>query len=77
MSKKQFKGFGGSGGGGGPTTTPPSGISTSVVSVLGIVSEGEIEGLINGLKSIFLDETPIQNGDDSLNFKDFTWDYRL
>ncbi|MFM6833619.1 MAG: hypothetical protein ACKPKK_05055, partial [Dolichospermum sp.] len=77
MSKKQFKGFGGSGGGGGPTTTPPSGISTSVVSVLGIVSEGEIEGPINGLKSIFLDETPIQNADDSLNFKDFTWDYRL
>ncbi|MFM6403132.1 MAG: hypothetical protein ACKPGT_00195, partial [Microcystis sp.] len=29
------------------------------------------------LKSIFLDETPIQNADDSLNFKDFTWDYRL
>ncbi|MFM6607072.1 MAG: host specificity protein J [Dolichospermum sp.] len=77
MSKKQFKGFGGSGGGGGPTTTPPSGISTSVVSVLGVVSEGEIEGPINGLKSIFLDETPIQNADDSLNFKDFTWDYRL
>ncbi|MFM6041559.1 MAG: host specificity protein J, partial [Dolichospermum sp.] len=23
------------------------------------------------------DETPIQNADDSLNFKDFTWDYRL
>ncbi|MFM6834106.1 MAG: host specificity protein J, partial [Dolichospermum sp.] len=77
MSKKQFKGFGGSGGGGGPTTTPTSGTSTSVVSVLGVVSEGEIEGLINGLKSIFLDETPIQNDDDSLNFKDFTWDYRL
>lgn len=79
MPKKQFKGFGGSGGGGGgsPTQTPTSGTSTSVVSVLGVVSEGEIEGLINGLKSIFLDETPIQNADDSLNFKDFTWDYRL
>ena len=78
MPKKQeFKGFGGSGGGDKPPETSTSGTSTSVVSVLGIVSEGEIEGLIDGLKSIFLDETPIQNADNSLNFDGFTWDYRL
>lgn len=78
MPEKQFKGFGGSGGGGGkPPETAVSGTSVSTASVLGIVSEGEIEGPIDGLKSIFLDETPIQNADNSLNFDGFTWDYRL
>ena len=78
MPKKQFKGFGGSGGGkpAKPTETAVSGTSVSIASVLGIVSEGEIEGPIDGLKSIYLDETPIQNSDESLNFDGFTWDYR-
>ena len=77
MPKKQeFKGFGGSGGGGKPPETAISGTSTSIASVLGIVSEGEIEGPVDGLKSVYLDETPIQNSDNSLNFDGFTWDYR-
>lgn len=80
MPKKQeFKGFGGSGGGGKPAKPPETaitGTSVSTASVLGIVSEGEIEGLVDGLKSIYLDETPIQNSDNSLNFDGFTWDYR-
>ena len=66
MPKKQeFKGFGGSGGGGKPPETAISGTSTSIASVLGIVSEGEIEGPVDGLKSVYLDETPIQNSDNS------------
>jgi len=80
MPKKQFKGFGGSGGGGKPPKPPEtaiSGTSVSVASVLGIVSEGEIEGLVDGLKSVYLDETPIQNADDSLNFDGFTYAFRL
>jgi predicted phage tail protein len=80
MPKKQeFKGFGGSGGGkpAKPPETAVSGTSVSIASVLGIVSEGEIEGPIAGLKSVYLDETPIQNTDGSLNFDGFTWDYRL
>jgi predicted phage tail protein len=78
MPKKQFKGFGGSGGGkpAKPPETAVSGTSVSIASVLGIVSEGEIEGPLDGLKSVYLDETPIQNSDDSLNFNGFRWDYR-
>jgi predicted phage tail protein len=44
--------------------------------MLGIVSEGEIEGLVNGLQSVYFDETPVQNADGSLNFQDFGWDWR-
>ena len=85
MPKEQFKGFGGSGGDGGgkggqppkPPETPVSGTSTSVASVLAIISEGEIEGTVDGLKSVFFDETPVQNADGSLNFDGFSLDYKL
>jgi predicted phage tail protein len=75
---KKLKGFGGSGGG---RKSPPkpadiSGISVSNGQMLGIVSEGEIEGLVNGLQSVFFDETPVQNADGSMNFQDFSWDWR-
>lgn len=39
-----------------------------IVDVLG---EGQIAGLVNGLKSIYLDGVPVQNADDSLNFTDW------
>lgn len=42
--------------------------STSYARVLDLVSEGEIEGLVNGLQSVYLDGTPIQNPDGSTNF---------
>ena len=35
-------------------------------------SEGEIEGLDDNAKSIFLDDTPVQNADGSTNFDNFT-----
>jgi predicted phage tail protein len=80
MPKKQFKGFGGSGGRKKsppkPTETAISGRSVSNAAMLGIVSEGEIEGLVNGLQSVYFDETPVQNADGSLNFQDFGWDWR-
>lgn len=80
MSKKQFKGFGGSGGGKKSPPKPPetaiSGRSVSNAAMLGIVSEGEIEGLVNGLQSVYFDETPVQNADGSGNFQDFSWDWR-
>ena len=80
MPKKQFKGFGGSGGGEKspprPISTNVSGISISTGQMLGIVSEGEIEGLVNGLQSVYFDETPVQNSDGSINFQSFSWDWR-
>lgn len=50
--------------------------STSFARVLDLVSEGEIAGLANGIQSVYLDGTPIQNGDNSMNFKNVTVDFR-
>ncbi|MBW4478648.1 MAG: hypothetical protein KME54_17750 [Tolypothrix brevis GSE-NOS-MK-07-07A] len=59
-----------------PKEEADSGRSTSIAQMLGIVSEGEIEGLANGTQSIYFDETPTQNSDGSQNFQSFTWDWR-
>ncbi|WP_425286237.1 host specificity protein J [Acinetobacter baumannii] len=40
------------------------------------LAEGEIEGLANGLQSIYLEETPLQNADGSLNFENVKVDFR-
>ena len=37
-----------------------------------MISEGEIQGLKDGFKSIFLDNTPLQNPDGSFNFQNVT-----
>ena len=37
-----------------------------------LISEGEIEGLDDGNKSIFLDNTPVQNTDGSDNFSGYS-----
>ena len=34
-----------------------------------LISEGEIQGLKNGLQSVFLNNTPVQNADGSVNFQ--------
>jgi hypothetical protein len=68
-------GSGKGGGGGGAQRTPTEAAdnlnSTQYASVLDLISEGEIEGLKNGLQSIFLNNTPVQNADGSYNFKNF------
>lgn len=72
-------GGGGKGGGGGgrtPVESPDSLRSRSTARILDLISEGEIEGLVNGLKSIYLDDTPIQNADGSYNFTGLTVDTR-
>jgi predicted phage tail protein len=65
---------GGKGGGGGraPVETPDNLQSRQLARVIDVVSEGEIEGLIDGLKSVYLDDTPLQNADGSLNFAGVT-----
>mgnify|MGYP003120500808 FL=1 len=73
---KYIQGAGGGGKGGGGAHTPTESDdtlqSTQFASVLDLVSEGEIQGLDDGNKSIFLDNTPIQNADGSNNFSGFT-----
>lgn len=69
-------GGGGKGGGGGRVAVedPDSLRSIEYAKVIDLVSEGEIGGLVDGLKSIYLDETPIQNADESLNFSGVIFD---
>ncbi|HDR1160607.1 TPA: host specificity protein J [Pasteurella multocida] len=63
--------MGGKKGGGGhtPYEAPESGRSKQFVKIIEIISEGEIQGLVDGVKSVYLDKTPIQASDDSYNFK--------
>ncbi|MDR8400121.1 phage tail protein, partial [Paraburkholderia sp. USG1] len=60
-----------------PTESPDSLHSIAYAKVLDVISEGPIGGLANGLQSVFLDGTPIQNGDGSTNFQNYSVDYRL
>lgn len=73
---KRIKGFGGGGGKGGgggssrvAVESPDSLRSKAFARVLDLICEGEIVGLVDGAKSIYLDETPLQNADDSYNFQ--------
>jgi len=58
----------GSGNGRTPVESPDSLRSIQYARVLDLVSEGEIVGLVNGMQSIYLDNTPLQNDDGSYNF---------
>ena len=64
-------GGGGKGGGGGsssPVEEPDSLHSRDSVVVLDALCEGEIFGLVDGLKSVYLNDTPVQNANGSYNF---------
>lgn len=53
-----------------PKTDADSLNSTEYAHVLDLISEGEIEGLVDDYKSIFLNNTALQNADGSYNFQD-------
>jgi predicted phage tail protein len=67
-------GGGGKSGGGGssPTEADDSLQSKQFANVLDLISEGEIQGLDDGNKSIFFDGTPLQAADGSYNFTDYS-----
>jgi len=74
---KRIQGAGGGGKGGGgegraPVESPDSLRSIQYANVIDLISEGEIEGLVDGAKSIFLDDTPLQNADGTFNFSGVT-----
>lgn len=74
------KGGGGGKGGGSQRSAqedPNTLQSQALARVVDIVSEGEIVGLVDGLKSIYFDSTPVQNPDDSFNFAGLTVEERL
>lgn len=63
----------GAGGGGGGQSTPVEAAdslrSSQYANIIEVVSEGEIEGLVDGLKSIYLDGTPIESASGNKNFE--------
>ena len=63
----------GGAGGGGLSERPDTLRSKAYAQVLDLVCEGEIGGLVDGLKSIYLNDTPIQNADGSYNFSDVSY----
>ncbi|MEY8174047.1 host specificity protein J [Burkholderia multivorans] len=73
---KRISGAKGGGGGGGGGESPDSLHSTARAKVLDIIGEGPIAGLVNGMQSVYLDGTPIQNADGSVNFQNYTVDVR-
>ena len=61
-----------------PVESPDSLRSVSLAKVVDLISEGEIEGLVSGAKSIYLNGTQLQNDDDggTMNFTGVTYDHR-
>jgi len=79
MTKKIIQGAGGGGGKGRGGSAgrvaqeaPDSLRSIAYAQVLDLVAEGEIEGLANGLQSVYFDETPLQNPNNTFNFSGAT-----
>ena len=64
------------GGGGGTTYTPTEASDTlnskQYANLVDLLSEGEIQGLKDGAKSIYIDNTPLQSADGAYNFQDVT-----
>lgn len=78
--RRLLAGSGGGSKGGGSARTPVEDKdnvqSRSLASILDLLGEGKIGGLINGGQSIFLDNVPILNPDGTSNFNGVTWWFR-
>ena len=59
-----------------PVIARDSAQSKTYIKILYGLSEGEVEGLANGLKSIYLEDTPLQDASGNSNFKNVTIDFR-
>ena len=83
--KKQYKledFITGAGGGKGassrtPVEAPNTLQSRATIKVQEVYSEGEVLGIIGGLEGVYLDDTPIQNPDNSYNYPGVKFDERL
>lgn len=59
-----------------PVVATDSAQSKTYIKILYGLSEGEIEGLANGLKSVYLEETPLENPNGGKNFENITSFFR-
>lgn len=72
-----YKGGGGKKGGAqGGQEDPNTLRSKAILKCIDLLGEGEIVGLVDGAKSIYLDQTPLQNSDGTYNFKGVSWSAR-
>lgn len=69
----------GKGGGGGhtPVEAKETSRSKQLVRIIDVISDGEIEGLADGMKSVYFDNTPVQNKDGSYNFNNVQLEGRV
>jgi predicted phage tail protein len=58
-----------------PVEEPDSLQSKSLAYILELIGEGQLE-LCNGLQSVFLDNTPVENEDGTRNFEGFSLEWR-
>ena len=69
------------GSGAGSTHTPVEAKETSrskqLIKIVEVISEGEVAGLADGMKSVYLDNTPVQNKNGSFNFKNVSLQGRI
>lgn len=77
-----IRGSGGGGKGGGGSArvaveAPDTLESVQFARIIDLVSEGEIEGLVNGFQSVVINGTPAMNENGSYNFTGLSVDYRL
>lgn len=75
LARVRGSGFGGGGKGGSQSATNDRNTLRSKASfnLIEAISEGPIYGLVDGLKSIYFDQTAVQNADGSFNFKNIEW----
>lgn len=59
-----------------PAIASDSAQSKAYISMLYGLGEGEIAGLANGYKSVYLDDTPLQNDNGEFNFPNVKVDFR-
>lgn len=73
-----LRGYKGKGGGSArqPVEARDSLHSVSYARVLDLISEGPIEGMVDGLQSVYLDGTPMQNSQGGMNFSGVQFDVR-
>lgn len=69
------------GSGAGSAHTPVEAKETSrskqLIKIVEVISEGEVAGLADGMKSVYLDNTPVQNKNGSFNFKNVSLQGRI
>ncbi|HKM08357.1 MAG TPA: phage tail protein, partial [Sphaerochaeta sp.] len=58
-----------------PVEAPNTLRSRAKGRILDLIAYGPIKGPVNGLKSVFLDDTPVENADGTLNFQGIDLDF--